>query len=861
MPGSYNTPTTSTTDSLSSNAALSPSSKSLTTANAARPRLARQETELLASYYQSDLADQGLKYSPPSKARSKRHSRSSSDASTSSSEYSSVATSSDGEREEEPASPPPRRSGVPSEGGSDRRRLAIVPMDTVRERGAGASPSTSSSKSRSRGRLEGLALVAPPDAAPGSYSNLSSPPYSAPPHAAADHMSSSLASPTKSHARSTSEVTNTSAKLRDVGIVGTEADPGVVVNEPPKKLRLAVTPSRSGSSLSLLPATAGPVFQEPHPSRGPSPHAIVTPNSSTPELRLNILKRRSTDLSVHTPEIGQSKDIHVPVASPVVVDLGLDSSLHAVFDAPGRSPAVSEVVEPRVPGSPTGSLPLSAYLHYQPGVHSTAGPLPPPPRALFTIDPATPPPPRPPRLHSPPPRRLDGASPSLMFSSFSSSGSSSTSRSVSPARITPSEDEPLHLREGAFSPSFISPVTSPICSSPSDYSPAQVPQVPSIAAVAKPPEKEENLPDEWTHISRDMTSSSEEEEEEEPSVDQKRFSSLPRTPSPSHASLVSSPPLPALPRRRAVRKTVSQYPAALMSLEIATKKTSSERCALYAQKINELYLHDCGLSVWISFAQEGKKKRAYGGLSSVTEGEFGETPRQVSNTSSVRTQATFPRRGDATLATDLSTKPSDVAPLVTALPYPALSLSPRSVTSTLPASLSARMLSAASSSGRSSNLGFFSSLGRKTSISSASSHGHNNSLSKSRGNFTLGQPATARLIKAPPRPTHTPQNPSMPGGPRAVPNRAIRAQSTMGLSMAPISPLSQAMLRRPSMMTPPLAVPPGSAEFERQIDKLSHLLPHAERAVLSGYLRRTGQDMMAIGQYLEDEKNGVLRRD
>lgn len=49
--------------------------------------------------------------------------------------------------------------------------------------------------------------------------------------------------------------------------------------------------------------------------------------------------------------------------------------------------------------------------------------------------------------------------------------------------------------------------------------------------------------------------------------------------------------------------------------------------------------------------------------------------------------------------------------------------------------------------------------------------------------------------------------------------------------------------------------------FQRQVDKLADLLPHADRTILAGYLRRAGEDILAIGQYLEDEKNGILRRD
>jgi hypothetical protein len=50
-------------------------------------------------------------------------------------------------------------------------------------------------------------------------------------------------------------------------------------------------------------------------------------------------------------------------------------------------------------------------------------------------------------------------------------------------------------------------------------------------------------------------------------------------------------------------------------------------------------------------------------------------------------------------------------------------------------------------------------------------------------------------------------------------------------------------------------------EFVSQVSKLSVLLPHADKEVLSAYLRRAGSDLIAIGQYLEDERNGTIRRD
>jgi len=47
-------------------------------------------------------------------------------------------------------------------------------------------------------------------------------------------------------------------------------------------------------------------------------------------------------------------------------------------------------------------------------------------------------------------------------------------------------------------------------------------------------------------------------------------------------------------------------------------------------------------------------------------------------------------------------------------------------------------------------------------------------------------------------------------------------------------------------------------QFDAQLDKLVDLLPRADRKVLAGYLRRSGQDMLAVGRYLEDEKNGTI---
>jgi hypothetical protein len=51
-----------------------------------------------------------------------------------------------------------------------------------------------------------------------------------------------------------------------------------------------------------------------------------------------------------------------------------------------------------------------------------------------------------------------------------------------------------------------------------------------------------------------------------------------------------------------------------------------------------------------------------------------------------------------------------------------------------------------------------------------------------------------------------------------------------------------------------------NSEFNDQLEKLVILLPHADKGILAGYLRRSGQDILAVGRYLEDEKNGAIIR-
>jgi len=376
----------------------------------------------------------------------------------------------------------------------------------------------------------------------------------------------------------------------------------------------------------------------------------------------------------------------------------------------------------------------------------------------------------------------------------------------------------------------------------------------------------------------------------------KRFSSLPRTPSrkpekrlstssrSSNNSSVSAsstvpppvPEVPAVPRTPPpVQKIIAPWPSAMFYSEVLAKKTALERSLGYAAKINELYIYDCGLGEFLmdtrSRANQPRKRSTlmpYGSRGpSSTPNSL--QPRHLSR-SSVESEATFPRRADTTTATDLGYRAaadtsSPHGP--PALPYPALaqpsplSTSQSSPNASLSSASSARLILSPKSSKPSS--GFFSSLGRKASTKTKEPGAHTARLQK----------APTKLVAPNPRPVDIPSSPTVPGGPRAAPYRVTRSQTIMLPKSPPASidsHRSSSVNRRPSLFGARRPSPDATSsntavevdpEFVSQVDKLADLLPHADREVLAGYLRRAGSDLNAIGQYLDDEKNGALRRD
>lgn len=290
-----------------------------------RPKLAHVDTDRILSYYENHAAAGSSDFEAET-----LHGRSRSSTASSGSEYSLDDVDSSSSSEEEETSNGRRRPSVPSDGRADRRRIAIVETENKRD-DSGDETSSTGTRRAIRKQLSRLALVAPPDASPNSYTNIAS----APAHTTNIPV---IDVPEPKHTRSASEATRTlrSERSRDVG---------------DKK--------HHGRSHSNVPKS---YFESKE----------LAPEASKSGMMNGLI----------TPEIGQAKDIRQPVVGPVVVDA---AGAWNSYGAPSAS-----TLSPFSPANP--------YLHYQPGIHSTAGP-PPPPIPRYG-DPSAPPP-RPPRMHTP----------------------------------------------------------------------------------------------------------------------------------------------------------------------------------------------------------------------------------------------------------------------------------------------------------------------------------------------------------------------------------------------------------------------------------------------------------------------------
>ncbi|KAG8919276.1 hypothetical protein FRC01_001367 [Tulasnella sp. 417] len=427
-----------------------------------------------------------------------------------------------------------------------------------------------------------------------------------------------------------------------------------------------------------------------------------------------------------------------------------------------------------------------------------------------------------------------------------------------------------------------------------------------------------------------------------------RQQSVPRTP---HFDYDATP---RTNRTARTRRPAGQLPDAFWFRDVLAKKTPVERAAGYAEKMRQLfYEEDSGLADWISCAKGGGKKsgrsdsrnrsphssdtassvglaRSASRASSSNGGfTFNPKPRNVSHGSEA-TEATFPIRADAYVATELSSRnhsPPRGPPAN--LPYPGVvqnvGIRPSATMRSLPTTSSngGGGTHAYSNSMRSlkgpkmTGTGFFASIGRRTSIKKerppigtgiGSQNGQN-------------RPQVPLPIAVMPRPPQLGVG-TVVGGPRPPPPRAggpVRHNSllegrsrisndggsnrssplleartidghemmsgtaeeetstighgtedfdTTSLRSAPTyvqsnftgSTSSGAdLLPRSSLSYRTAGRTDATSMFSVNLDKVSDVLPHVDRRILAAYLKRaSGDDMKAIGKYLEDERNGVV---
>ena len=291
-----------------------------------RPDVVRRDTDQILSYYHSDLAGRPYDHDSDPRPALTRHD---SHGSRSSSEYSAESL-------KEAATRPPqrttatqpahsqhtRRPSVPTQESADRRRLAIIEVDSelppsvsrkgsVRGAGNNSGVSQSSLLSRRGLHVNGLALVAPPDASPATYTNLTPPPSA--PAFPVDRQS--YISPTPAaytHTRSASEAVGKSSNLRrqtsrDVGIVGTSAIPRIIEMSVP-----STPPRKKYQSLMGTGGLEEPIFQTPGKSRSPSPGAFtpdLSNSTTTHEESFFTSPTQEADDPALTPAIGEGKDI------------------------------------------------------------------------------------------------------------------------------------------------------------------------------------------------------------------------------------------------------------------------------------------------------------------------------------------------------------------------------------------------------------------------------------------------------------------------------------------------------------------------------------------------------------------------
>lgn len=335
-----------------------------------RSKPAKDRSDNVLSYYESSIPNESRNSAQPADHPPGNHTRKASTTSVSSdSDYSYDSETTDAKgATSEASSGVTRRSSTPSKGGADRRRVAIVQMDTVNEGSYKNSSDTSSlssslhSRRGNKSKLAGLALVAPPDAALRTYTHLT-PPLSAPVTTDSTNNSLLTAHQDKGHNRSASEISSSkNVSPRDFAdIVGASQ---ASIPDEQDSAKEPAGEGHSNNNLSMLITAA----------RSPSPDKQSAKGDQENRSRelLHPLNGGHPSQSVIdifspivTPDIGEGKEIFDPVAGPVVVKLE-DISMKGRSSLSWRSesPALASVHTHSRSSTPSA---VPAYLHYEPG--------------------------------------------------------------------------------------------------------------------------------------------------------------------------------------------------------------------------------------------------------------------------------------------------------------------------------------------------------------------------------------------------------------------------------------------------------------------------------------------------------------
>ncbi|WVO20086.1 uncharacterized protein IAS62_001376 [Cryptococcus decagattii] len=283
-------------------------------------------------------------------------------------------------------------------------------------------------------------------------------------------------------------------------------------------------------------------------------------------------------------------------------------------------------------------------------------------------------------------------------------------------------------------------------------------------------------------------------------------------------------------------KVVSDAPIASIST-LKSHKSAGRRALAYARAIHEIACTETGLKEWCAAAAHHSP--------SPSPFEYTPHPRNVS------TGSEFPMRADSYTAREISQRVMDPADQPTALPpnlpYPQLQLQLQLHAQSNPNHIQPQPL--LSFPRRAGGLKPSQSM---QSVSSFTSISNIRNIRKTQSRSGSG-PHTPRTVASPMGPRPLGQRGTFAGNLPPLPGRA---SLDTGLSRITSSPPPAATSTPP----PAAAKDDNNDNSGEDVMYMADVLPFVEKSILRGYLKTHGGDQMrALGAYLEDERNGAVR--